>query len=73
MEIDAYLYLMGQLVPVIARALPGDVADATALVAGLGSRVGAVLHDVTHLERQQSKLSKYNYPGVDKAFLTKKI
>ena len=49
MEIDAYLYLKGQLVPVIARALPGDVADATALVAGLGPSVGAVLHNVAHL------------------------
>ena len=49
MEIDAYLYLMGQLVPVIARALPGDVADATALVAGLGPSVGAVLHNMAHL------------------------
>merc|ERR1719411_400154 len=43
------LYLMGQLVPVIARALPGDVADATALVAGLGPSVGAVLHNMAHL------------------------
>merc|ERR1719411_1847379 len=43
------LYLMGQLVPVIARALPGDVADATALVASLGPSVGAVLHNMAHL------------------------
>ena len=49
MEIDAYLYLMGQLVPVIARALPRDVADAAALVAGLGPSVGAVLHNMAHL------------------------
>merc|ERR1711994_1000389 len=46
---DAYLYLKGQLVPVIARALPGDVADATALVAGLGPSVGAILHNMAHL------------------------
>ena len=32
------------------RALPGDVSDASALVAGLGARVRAVLHDVTNLE-----------------------
>ena len=31
------------------RALPGDVSDASALVAGLGARVRAVLHDVTNL------------------------
>ena len=57
----------------IGGAVSQNVPYATALVAGLGSRVRAVLHDVTHLERQQSKLSKYNYPGVDEAFLTKKI
>merc|ERR1719411_223870 len=43
------LYLKGQLVPVIARALPGDVTDAAALVAGLGPSVGAVLHNMAHL------------------------
>ena len=48
---DAYLYLKGQLVPVIARALPGDVTDAAALVAGLCPSVRTILQNVTNLER----------------------
>ena len=31
-------------------ALPRDVTNASALVAGLGPRIGAVLHNVTHLQ-----------------------
>jgi len=40
---------MGQLVPVVAGAFPRDVTDTTALIASLRPRIGAVLHNVTHL------------------------
>ena len=35
-------------------AVSQNVAHTTALVAGLGSGVGAVLHDMTHLDKQQN-------------------
>merc|ERR1719341_1456627 len=40
---------MGQLVPVVAGTFPRDVTNTSALVASLRPRIGAVLHDVTHL------------------------
>ena len=45
-RIPTALHLLG-------GALPADVTNPTALVAGLGACVGAVLHDVTNLENMK--------------------